>query len=181
MIEFSTAEKEFFMREALKEAQKAAANEEVPIGAVVVQVELEKAKSGLFERVSDSPAKIIARGFNRRELDQVATHHAEIAAIEAANAAVGNWRLLDCALFVTIEPCVMCAGAIGLARIPQLFFGATNEKFGGTVSLYRILEDERLNHRVAVEGGVLAEECAQVMQDFFKQRRKKLKNAKNML
>ena len=101
------------MTEALKEAQKAAENEEVPIGVVIV-------KDG----------EIIARDFNRRELDGRATHHAEVCAIEAANQAVGNWRLLDCALFVTIEPCVMCAGAIGLARIPQVYFGAKNHKFG---------------------------------------------------
>lgn len=157
-MEFSTEEKEFFMREALVEAQKAADNEEVPIGVVIV-------KDG----------EIIARDFNRRELDQRSSHHAEICAIERANELVGNWRLLDCSLFVTIEPCVMCAGAIGLARIPQVYFGAANPKFGGTVSLYRILEDERLNHRVQVEGGVLEAECAQIMQDFFRNRRKKLK------
>lgn len=143
-------------KEALKEAQKAAENEEVPIGVVIV-------KDG----------EIIARDFNRRELDGRATHHAEVCAIEAANQAVGNWRLLDCALFVTIEPCVMCAGAIGLARIPQVYFGATNPKFGGTVSLYQILEDKRLNHRVQVESGILEYECAKIMQDFFKNRRKK--------
>ncbi|MEY8513668.1 tRNA adenosine(34) deaminase TadA [Lactococcus taiwanensis] len=153
---FTEEEKEFFMKEALKEAQKAAENEEVPIGVVIV-------KDG----------EIIARDFNRRELDGRATHHAEVCAIEAANQAVGNWRLLDCALFVTIEPCVMCAGAIGLARLPQVYFGATNPKFGGTVSLYQILEDKRLNHRVQVESGILEDECAKIMQDFFKNRRKK--------
>ncbi|MCL2113362.1 tRNA adenosine(34) deaminase TadA [Lactococcus protaetiae] len=155
-MNFTLEQKEFFMNEALKEAQKAAGNEEVPIGSVIV-------KDG----------EIIARGFNRRELDGKATHHAEICAIEAANQVVNNWRLLDCALFVTIEPCVMCAGAIGLARIPQVYFGATNPKFGGTVSLYQILEDERLNHRVQVEAGILKEECAAIMQNFFKNRRKK--------
>jgi tRNA(adenine34) deaminase len=159
LMNFTEQEKEFFMREALLEAQKAADNEEVPIGVVIVQ-----------------DKKIIARGFNRRELDQRATHHAEICALETANALVGNWRLLNCALFVTIEPCVMCAGAIGLARIPQVYFGATNPKFGGTVSLYKILEDERLNHQVQVESGILEEECAEIMQDFFRNRRKKLKN-----
>lgn len=155
-MNFTLEQKEFFMNEALKEAQKAAGNEEVPIGSVIV-------KDG----------EIIARGFNRRELDGKATHHAEICAIEAANQVVNNWRLLDCALFVTIEPCVMCAGAIGLARIPQVYFGATNPKFGGTVSLYQILEDERLNHRVQVESGILQENCAAIMQNFFKNRRKK--------
>ncbi|MFC4651511.1 nucleoside deaminase [Lactococcus nasutitermitis] len=175
-MEFTEEEKTFFMREALLEAQKAAANEEVPIGAVIVQVPQRKATSGLFERIPDEKPQIIARAFNRRELDGQAIHHAEICAIEMANEAVGNWRLLDCALFVTIEPCVMCAGAIGLARIPAVYFGATNPKFGGTVSLYQILQDERLNHRVRVESGILEKECAEIMQDFFRNRRKKLKN-----
>ena len=106
------------MGQALIEAQKAADHEEVPIGAVIV-------KDG----------EIIARSFNARELHQKATHHAEICAIDLANEVVGNWRLLDCALFVTIEPCVMCSGAISLARLPQVYFGATNPKFGGAVSL----------------------------------------------
>ncbi|MEY8538391.1 tRNA adenosine(34) deaminase TadA [Lactococcus muris] len=153
---FTQEEKEYFMGQALLEAEKAAANEEVPIGAVIVR-----------------EGEIIARAFNRRELDGRATHHAEICAIEAANEVVGNWRLLDCALFVTIEPCVMCAGAIGLARIPEVYFGATNPKFGAAVSLYQILEDTRLNHRVAVQGGVLETECADIMQTFFQKRRKK--------
>ncbi|MBL3715636.1 tRNA-specific adenosine deaminase [Lactococcus garvieae] len=153
---FTQEEKEYFMGQALLEAEKAAANEEVPIGAVIVR-----------------EGEIIARAFNRRELDGRAPHHAEICAIEAANEVVGNWRLLDCALFVTIEPCVMCAGAIGLARIPEVYFGATNPKFGAAVSLYQILEDTRLNHRVAVQGGVLETECADIMQTFFQKRRKK--------
>lgn len=155
---FTQEEKEYFMGQALLEAQKAAANEEVPIGAVIVR-----------------EGEIIARAFNRRELDGRATHHAEICAIEAANEAVGNWRLLDCALFVTIEPCVMCSGAIGLARIPEIYFGATNPKFGAAVSLYQILEDTRLNHRVAVQGGVLETECANIMKTFFQKRRKSSK------
>ncbi|MEY8443146.1 tRNA adenosine(34) deaminase TadA [Lactococcus ileimucosae] len=155
---FTQEEKEYFMGQALLEAQKAAANEEVPIGAVIVR-----------------EGEIIARAFNRRELDGRATHHAEICAIEAANEAVGNWRLLDCALFVTIEPCVMCSGAIGLARIPEIYFGATNPKFGAAVSLYQILEDTRLNHRVAVQGGVLEIECANIMKTFFQKRRKSSK------
>ena len=102
-MEFSQQEKEYFMQQALLEAQKAAENEEVPIGVVIVH-----------------DGEVIGRAFNRRELDGRATHHAEICAIEAANEVVGNWRLLDCALFVTIEPCVICAGAIGFALIPQV-------------------------------------------------------------
>ncbi|WP_396513568.1 tRNA adenosine(34) deaminase TadA [Lactococcus garvieae] len=163
-MEFSQQEKEYFMQQALLEAQKAAENEEVPIGVVIVH-----------------EGEIIGRGFNRRELDGRATHHAEICAIEAANEAVGNWRLLDCALFVTIEPCVMCAGAIGLARIPQVYFGATNPKFGAAVSLYQILEDKRLNHRVTVESGILEAECADIMKDFFQHRRKRNKEKKKQV
>lgn len=144
------------MGQALLEAQKAAEHEEVPIGAVIV-------KNG----------EIIARSFNARELHQKATHHAEICAIDQANDYIGNWRLIDCALFVTIEPCVMCSGAISLARLSHVYFGATNPKFGGAVSLYQILEDERLNHRLTVESGILESECAAIMQKFFKNRRKK--------
>lgn len=143
------------MRAALTEAKKAADNDEVPIGAVLVSAD----------------RKMIGRGFNRRELDGRATHHAELLAIEAANETVGNWRLLDSALFVTIEPCVMCAGAIGLARIPEVYYGAANPKFGAVASLYQILTDTRLNHRVQVESGILEKECAGIMQEFFKNRR----------
>ncbi|UYT11416.1 tRNA adenosine(34) deaminase TadA [Lactococcus garvieae] len=157
-MKFSQQEKEYYMQQALLEAKKAAANEDVPIGVIIV-----------------CESEIIARSFNRRELDGCATHHAEICAIEAANEVVGNWRLLDCALFVTIEPCVMCAGAISLARIPQVYFGATNPKFGAAGSLYQILEDRRLNHRVIVESGILKTECASLMQDFFQYRRKRKK------
>ncbi|WEV45004.1 tRNA adenosine(34) deaminase TadA [Streptococcaceae bacterium ESL0687] len=153
---FSQEEKEYYMHEALLEAQKAFDNEEVPIGAVIV-------KEG----------KVIARSFNQRELQQKAVDHAEVCAINLANEFIGNWRLTDCAMFVTIEPCVMCAGAIGMARIPQVYFGATNQKFGGAVSLYQILEDPRLNHRVQVESGLLEEECSTIMKKFFKARRKK--------
>lgn len=169
---FTEDEKIYFMHQALTEAEKAVKNEEVPIGAVIVQVDKQKMPSGLFERVPDSPLKIIGRSFNRRELDQHATHHAEINAIDEANESIQNWRLIDCALFVTVEPCVMCTGAIGLARIPEVYYGTANQKFGAVESLYKILEDERLNHRVQVERGILQEECAEIMQDFFKARRK---------
>ncbi len=106
--------------------------------------------------------------------------HAEVMAIQEANRTVGNWRLLDCTLFVTIEPCVMCSGAIGLARIPKVIYGACNQKFGGAGSLYDILRDERLNHRVEVETGVMEEECAKIMQDFFRQSRERKKEAKRL-
>lgn len=155
---FTEDENIFFMQEALKEAQKSLAKEEIPIGCVIVH-----------------EGKIIGRGHNAREELNQAIMHAEIMAINEANATVGNWRLLDCTLFVTIEPCVMCSGAIGLARIPNVIYGATNAKFGGAGSLYNILQDTRLNHRVAVETGVLEEECSSIMQSFFRTRRKQKK------
>ncbi len=155
-MDYTKEEKERFMREALKEAHIALKLEEIPIGCVIV-------KDG----------EIIGRGHNAREELQRAVMHAEIMAIEEANSQTSSWRLLDATLFVTIEPCVMCSGAIGLARIPQVVFGATNQKFGAAGSLYDILTDERLNHRVAVESGILEEECAQMMQEFFRNRRKK--------
>lgn len=155
-MDYTLEEKELFMREALKEAELALAKEEIPIGCVIV-------KDG----------KIIGRGHNAREDLQRAIMHAEMMAIEEANQCEQSWRLLDCTLFVTIEPCVMCSGAIGLARIPQVIYGAKNQKFGAAGSLYDILTDERLNHRVAVETGILEDECAGIMQDFFRNRRKK--------
>jgi tRNA(adenine34) deaminase len=148
-------EKNFFMQEALKEAVRAAEMEEIPIGAVLV-----------------NNKEIIARSFNQRELRHSAIAHAEINVIEVANQKLDNWRLLDCQLFVTIEPCIMCAGAIGLARIPEVYYGASNQKFGGVDSLYQILADKRLNHRVSVERGILEKECQEIMQNFFSKRRK---------
>lgn len=162
-MEFTVEEKEMFMREALKEAEKSLAKEEIPIGCVIV-------KDG----------HIIGRGHNAREELNQAIMHAEIMAINAANQQEGNWRLLDTTLFVTIEPCVMCSGAIGLARIPRVVYGATNQKFGGAGSLYNILTDERLNHRVEVERGILEEECAAVMQSFFRIGRERKKKAKRL-
>ena len=156
MQEFTQEEKEFFMSEALKEAQRSLEKEEIPIGCVIV-------KDG----------QIVGRGHNAREEENKAILHAEIMAINQANETVGNWRLLDSTLFVTIEPCVMCSGAIGLARISQVIYGAKNAKFGGAGSLYDILTDSRLNHRVEVETGVLEANCAQIMQDFFRKRRQK--------
>ena len=155
-MNYIVEEKEFFMREALKEAEIALANDEIPIGCVIV-------KDG----------KIIGRGHNVREELQRAIMHAEVMAIEEANQHEHSWRLLDTTLFVTIEPCVMCSGAIGLARIPQVIYGAKNPKFGAAGSLYDILTDERLNHRVELETGILEVECAQMMQDFFRKRRQR--------
>lgn len=155
-MDYTIEEKEMFMREALKEAEIALVNDEIPIGCVLV-------KDG----------QIIGRGHNAREELQRAVMHAEIMAIEEANQHENSWRLLDATLFVTIEPCVMCSGAIGLARIPKVIYGAKNQKFGAAGSLYDILTDERLNHRVEVESGLLEEECAAIMQNFFRNHRKK--------
>ena len=163
MLDFTQEEKDFFMSEALKEAEKSLDKAEIPIGCVIV-------KDG----------EVIGRGHNAREELNQAIMHAEVMAIQEANRTVGNWRLLDCTLFVTIEPCVMCSGAIGLARIPKVIYGASNQKFGGAGSLYDILRDERLNHRVEVETGVMEEECAKIMQDFFRQSRERKKEAKRL-
>lgn len=140
---------EKFMHEALKEAAKAAALGEVPIGAVVV-------KDG----------EIIGRGHNRRELDQNAIFHAEILAINDACMRVGGWRLFDCDLYVTLEPCPMCAGAIINARIDNVYFGAYDPKAGSTGSLINLFELP-YNHKPNAKGGILEEECADYLKDFF--------------
>ncbi|HEM4282500.1 tRNA adenosine(34) deaminase TadA [Streptococcus suis] len=163
-MNYTHEEKEYFMTQALQEARKSLEKDEIPIGCVIV-------KDG----------QIIGRGHNAREELNQAIMHAEVMAIQEANRVEGNWRLLDSTLFVTIEPCVMCSGAIGLARIPQVIYGATNKKFGAAGSLYDILTDQRLNHRVEVEKGILEESCAQIMQDFFRQRREKQKAEKEAL
>ncbi|HFU4476123.1 TPA: tRNA adenosine(34) deaminase TadA [Streptococcus suis] len=155
-MHYTDEEKEYFMRQALEEARKSLEKDEIPIGCVIV-------KEG----------QIIGRGHNAREELNQAIMHAEVMAIQEANRVEGNWRLLETTLFATIEPCVMCSGAIGLARIPRVIYGATNQKFGAAGSLYDILADVRLNHRVEVKKGILEEECAQMMQDFFRQRREK--------
>ncbi|HFU3984736.1 TPA: tRNA adenosine(34) deaminase TadA [Streptococcus suis] len=163
-MNYTKEEKEYFMSQALAEAEKSLDKEEIPIGCVIV-------KDG----------QIIGRGHNAREELNQAIMHAEVMAIQEANRVEGNWRLLDTTLFVTIEPCVMCSGAIGLARIPQVVYGAANQKFGAAGSLYDILTDQRLNHRVEVETGILEEACAQIMQDFFRQRRERQKAEKKAL
>jgi len=147
---------ERWMGQAIREAERAAEIEESPIGAVIVQGE-----------------RIVGRGHNRTRTLGDPTAHAEIIAISAAAETLGDWRLEECDLYVTIEPCVMCAGAIVLARVRHVFFGAREPKFGGCVSLYEIPTDERLNHRALVTGGVRDEECAALMQEFFKKIRAK--------
>ena len=147
---------EIWMREAIAEANKALAADEVPIGAVVVH---------------EPSGKIIGRGHNRRESDHDPTAHAEILALREAAHTIGHWRLLDCVLVVTLEPCPMCAGAAVNARIPKLIYGCADPKAGAVRTLFRLCEDERLNHRVNVEEGVLAEECAELLRGFFRVQR----------
>lgn len=147
---------EYFMREALTEAQSAADREEVPIGCVIV-----------FNN------QIIARSSNMLEESQDPTSHAEILAIKQASEVIGSRRLLDCTLYVTLEPCPMCAGAIVNARIPTVVYAASDPKAGACDTLYSITNDSRLNHRCTVHGGVLAEESANLLRTFFKSLRNK--------
>ena len=142
------------MRLALAEARAALAHDDVPIGAVVV-------RDGV----------VIARRHNERELVGDPTAHAEVLTLRDAAAVVGHWRLTDCTLYVTLEPCVMCAGALVNARIGRIVYGATDPKAGGVESLYRICADERLNHRPTTLSGVLAHECSGLLKDFFAARR----------
>ena len=138
------------MRAAIAEARLALDEDEVPIGAVVVH-----------------DGRIIGRGHNQRETLNDPTAHAEMIAITAAASQLQSWRLDDCTLYVTLEPCTMCAGAIVLARLPRLVFGARDPKAGACVSLYSIPTDERLNHRVNMEQSILADECGALLQEFF--------------
>ena len=147
--------KEKFMKEALKEAKKAYEKLEVPVGAVIV-------KDG----------KIIARGHNLKETKKDTTKHAEIIAIEKASKKLGAWRLLDCEMYVTLEPCSMCAGAMINSRIKKLYIGALDEKTGAVGSVLNLLEDYKFNHNIEVEKGILKEDCEKILKDFFKDLRK---------
>ena len=147
---------EKFMKAALKEAEKAERKEEVPIGCVIV-------KDG----------KIFARAHNLRQTKRLATAHAEILAIEKACRKITDWRLDGYEIFITLEPCAMCAGAIANARISKVYFGAYEKKGGGAVSKFNILSESGLNHVTEWEGGVLEEECSAVIKNFFSSRRKK--------
>lgn len=149
---------EVFMRAALKEAGKAARKGEVPVGAVVV-------KEG----------KIIGRGHNLTEKKQSALTHAELTALGKASKKLKSWRLIDCDLYVTLEPCTMCAGAIVLSRVKNLIYGAPDPKAGAVDSTARVMENEKLNHRVHVTSGVLKEECSSVLTTFFREVRRKAK------
>ncbi len=143
-----------FMGEALKEAAAALEEGDVPVGAVVVH-----------------DGRIIGRGHNQRELLADPTAHAEMLALSAAADFLKRWRLLDCTLYATLEPCVMCAGAIIHARVPRLVYGAVDPKAGACGSVYDITASGRLNHRAEVDGGVMAQECGELLQLFFKQQR----------
>ena len=143
------------MQLALAEARAAAEHGDVPIGAVVVR-----------------DGAVIAARHNERELTGDPTAHAEVLALRDASSVVGHWRLLDCTLYVTLEPCLMCSGALVNSRIGRVVYGAVDPKAGAVESLYRVCADERLNHRPPVEGGVLAEECGRLLKEFFAARRR---------
>lgn len=147
---------DYFMSEALKEAKKAFDLDEVPIGAVIVHNN-----------------EIIARGCNRRNTDKNPLMHAEIIAINEAAKVIGDWRIEDCTIYVTVEPCPMCSGAIVQARIPNVVYGAPNPKAGCGGSVINLLQMEKLNHRCSVKSGVLEDECRGIMKEFFSRFRKK--------
>ena len=145
---------ERFMRLALEQAALALEHDDVPVGAVLVH-----------------EGEVLGAGHNERELRQDPSAHAEMIALRAGAQALGSWRLLDTALYVTLEPCAMCAGAIVLGRVPRVVYGTTDPKAGAAGSVLDILAEPRLNHRPAVEGGVLADECAGLLRAFFAARR----------
>src|SRR5246500_1974429 len=145
---------QYFMREALRLANKAAVADEVPVGAVIVRA-----------------GKIIARAHNQVELLKDATAHAEMLALTQAEAAVGDWRLTDCDLYVTKEPCAMCAGALVHTRIRRVIFGCADPVGGAAGSLMNLLQMPALNHRCEITSGVLQKECSAILQDFFRKRR----------
>jgi len=148
---------EYYMRLALREAERAREHGDVPIGAVVVRA-----------------GEVIATGRNERELLKDPTAHAEILALREAAAAGGSWRVLDATLYVTLEPCAMCAGAIVLARVPRVVFGASDPKAGAAGSVLDVLNEPRLNHHPEVEGDLLGEECGALLSAFFASRRERM-------
>ena len=145
---------EYFMRLALREAERSAKHGDVPVGCVIVL-----------------DGEVIGAAGNEREVRQSPMAHAEVLAIEQAAARMGSWRLLNTVIYVTLEPCPMCAGAIVQARTPHLVYGAPDEKAGAAGTLYNICNDERLNHRVAITSGVLADESVALLREFFQARR----------
>jgi tRNA(adenine34) deaminase len=156
MMQQDMSPDEDFMELALAEAKLALIHDDVPIGAVVV-------------RAADG--ELLGAGHNERERRQDPTAHAEVLALQRAAAALGSWRVLDATLYVTLEPCAMCAGAIVLARVPRVVYGCADPKAGAAGSVLDLLAEERLNHRSEVHGGVRAEECAALLRDFFAARR----------
>ena len=149
-------ENEKYMKQAIGQAKKAWVLDEVPIGCVIVY-----------------DGKVIGRGYNRRNTDKSTLAHAEIIAIKKASKKIGDWRLEECTMYVTLEPCQMCAGAIVQARIPKVVIGSMNPKAGCCGSILNLLEEERFNHQVEVERGVLEEECSGMLTNFFRELRKK--------
>ncbi len=149
------------MKEALKQAKKAAELGEVPIGCVI-----------------EYQGKIIVRGYNRRKIDKNTLSHAELIAIRKASKKMGDWRLEECTMYVTLEPCQMCSGAIVQARIPTVVIGCSNPKAGCAGSILNILQEPKFNHQVEIVNGVMEEECSKILTDFFKQLRLKIKEEK---
>ena len=155
-------EEERYMKEPIRQAHKAWKLGEVPIGCVIVR-----------------DGKIIARGYNRRNTDKNTLAHAELQVIRKASRAVGDWRLEDCTIYVTLEPCQMCAGAIVQARIPRLVIGSRNPKAGCAGSVLNLLQVPAFNHQVEITEGVLEEECSSMLTNFFRDLREKKKEARN--
>ena len=153
-LENPLAPHERWMYAAIEQAKRAQEIDEVPIGAVIVHQD-----------------EIVGEGYNQRETLRDPTAHAEMIAITQAAQALGDWRLSGCTLYVTLEPCPMCAGAIVQARMPRVIFGTADPKAGACTTLFRITDDARLNHRCVVLGGVLQDECKSLLQDFFSQQR----------
>ncbi len=150
---------EQWMTEALALAQQAAAAGEIPVGAIIVH------------HPASTPPRIIGQGYNRREAEHDPSAHAEIVAMRQAGQALGTWRLNDCTLYVTLEPCPMCAGALVQARLDRLVYGCPDPKAGAVDTLYQLCTDPRLNHRLQVVSGILADECAALLKSFFASRR----------
>jgi len=148
--------KEKFMKEAIKQAKKAYDKEEIPVGAVIV-------KDG----------KIIARGYNKKEEKKDTTQHAEIIAIQKASRKIDAWRLQDCEMYVTLEPCAMCTGALIQARLKRVYIGTMDPKTGACGSVLNLLEDYKFNHKVEVETNIMQKECEKILKDFFKYLRSK--------
>ena len=160
MEEVNMTTDEKWMRQAIKQAKKAEKLEEVPIGCVIVHND-----------------KIIAKGYNRRNTDHTSLAHAEMMAIKKACKKIGDWRLEECTLYVTLEPCQMCAGAIVQSRVKRVVIGAMNKKAGCAGSIFNLLEEDRFNHKAEVTRGILEDECAEMMSEFFRGLRAKKSHA----